>query len=137
MKSPVLLALALLLFAVPAFAQVPTIASVKVDLARVAAPTVIVATVNVPIASFTCNLAPTVLPGVTVNPEFVEFEDPALPLRACKASLKATVDARPPDQYVATASFVYSDAQVGGISLASNPFTRFDLATPQGLKLVK
>jgi hypothetical protein len=137
MKTTLLLATALLFAAVPTFAQVPTIASVKVDLARVAAPTVIVSTVTVPIGSFTCNLAKTTLPTVTVNPEFVEFEDPALPLRACKASILATINARPPDQYTASAAFLYSDAQVGGTSLPSNPFTVFTLATPLGLKVVR
>jgi len=136
MKSAILVAL---LAVVPAtlFAQVPTIASVKVDVSRVSTPTVIAVSVVVPWAAFTCNLPKTVLPPVSVNSDSVEFDDPANALRACKGSIAATLNALVPADYTAKATFVYSDAQVGGISLASNPFTRFDLLTPQGLKLVR
>jgi hypothetical protein len=132
-------ALVVLGFAAPARAQVPTVTGLKVDLARVASPTVVVATVTVPIASFTCNVAPTVLPTVTVNPDKVEYTDvlastPTSP-KVCRASITAAIAALAITDYLGTASFLYSDPGViGGVSLASNPFSRFDPSTPLGLR---
>jgi hypothetical protein len=133
----VLFTLAVLLLPASLFAQVPTIASVKVDVTRVSTPTVIAVSVVVPWAGFACDRAKTTLPTVSVNIDSVEMDDPANALRACKGSIAATVNALVPADYTAKATFVYSDAASGGISLASNPFTRFDYQTPQGVKAVK
>jgi hypothetical protein len=131
----VLFALVALLLPTSLFAQVPTIASVRVDVSRVSTPTVIAVSVVVPWAGFTCNLPKTTLPVVSVNPGSVEFNDPADALRACKGSVAATINALVPADYTAKAAFIYSDSVVGGISLASNPFTRFDYQNLQGIKL--
>ncbi len=136
--KPVALALVLFVFVVStALAQVPTIASVKVDIFRAATPTTLVTSVTVPWSTFTCNLPKTVLPPVTVNPANAEFDDPALAGRACKGSIATTLDARTPDQYVAAYTFIYSDGISGGTSTPSNPFTRSDYQTPQGAKVVR
>jgi hypothetical protein len=124
--------------ATPAFAQVPTITGIRIDLARISTPTVVAGSTIIPIAQPTCNLAPTTLPPVTVNPLQVEWTDPALPLRVCRAAIPLTLTGLVPADYQATATFIYSDPlYIGGTSTASNPFTRFDVATPVGLKLVK
>jgi hypothetical protein len=122
----------------PAFAQVPTIDSVRIGIAKVSAPTVEVATVTVPMSGVTCNLAPTVLPAVTTNPGQAEWDDPALVGRVCRANITATIAALPATEYVATGKYLYSDpAVIGGVSLASNPFTVFAPLTLRGLKLVR
>jgi mannose/fructose/N-acetylgalactosamine-specific phosphotransferase system component IIC len=122
---------------VDASPQAPTVTGIRIDLARLSSPATVAASTVIPIAQPTCNLAPTVLPPVTVNPLQVEWTDPALPTRVCRASIPVTLTALVPAEYQATAMFVYSDGSVGPASAASNPFTRFDAAIPQGLKLVK
>jgi len=122
---------------VAAAPQTPTVTGIRIDLARLSAPATVVASTVIPIAQPTCNLAPTTLPPVTVNPLQVEWTDPALPTRVCRAAIPVTLTGLVPADYQATAVFVYSDGSVGGTSLPSNPFTRFDAAIPQGLKLVK
>jgi hypothetical protein len=123
--------------AAPVLAQVPTQTGTRIEIMRVSAPTVVVATVTLTVAEIVCNLAPTPAVAVTVNPLQAEWTDQDLPARVCRGSLSAALTALAPDQYVARASFVYSDGSVGLASANSGPFTRFNLATPQGLKLVK
>jgi hypothetical protein len=121
----------------PAFAQAPTQTGTKIDFYRASAPTVLVGTVTLTVAETTCNLAPSPAVTVTVNPLQVEWTDPALPARVCRGATPIALTALPPEQYLARASFLYSDGSVGAASANSNPFTRFDSSTPQGLRLVK
>jgi hypothetical protein len=138
MKVLSLVAVIIFLLAATAHAQVPTIDSVRIGIAKVSAPAVEVATVTVPISGVVCNLTPTTLPLVTVNPGQAEWTDPANPLRVCRANIAATIAALPATDYVATAKYLYSDpAVIGGLSLASNPFTRFDPLTLLNLRLVR
>ncbi len=119
------------------FAQAPTITSLKVDVYKVSAPTVSVATVTIPIAQPTCNLTPAPVVAVTVNPSNVEYTDPVNAGRVCRADVAALVNGLPPEDYISKAAFLYSDATVGGTSLASNPFTRFASSIPLGLRFVR
>jgi hypothetical protein len=130
--------LLVLLYATPVLAQVPTIDSVRIGIAKASAPLVEVAAVTVPLSGVVCGLTPTVLPLVTVNPAQVEWTDLANALKVCRANISLTLNALPATDYVATGKYIYSDpAVIGGLSLASNPFTRFDPLTLQGLKLVR
>lgn len=123
---------------IPPVPQVPTVTGIRIDLSRLSTPGVVAATTIIPIAQPQCNLAPTVLPTVTVNPQQVEWTDPTLPARVCRAAIPVTLTGLVPADYQAVATFIYSDPLfIGGTSLPSNPFTRFDVLTPQGLKLVK
>lgn len=121
----------------PMFAQAPTVTGVKIDIAKVSAPTVVVASTVIPIAQPVCNLAPTTLPAVTVNPQQVEWTDPALPARVCRAAIPVTLGSLVPDNYQGVASFVFSDGSVGLASPVSNPFTVWLSPIPAGLRFVK
>jgi len=120
----------------PAFAQAPAIMAVKVDVSRVSTPTVIAATVTIPIASSACNLVASPVPPVTLNPGQAEYDDPANPTRVCRANVAALLAALPAADYTATGSYVYADGTVGGSS-TSGPFTRWDPQILRGFRIVR
>jgi hypothetical protein len=97
----------------------------------------VTASTTIPIAQPTCNLAPTTLPPVTINPTQVEWTDPALPARVCRAAIPITLGSLVPDNYQGVASFVMSDGSVGPASAISNPFTTYLQPIPTGVRFGK
>lgn len=122
----------------PLYAQaVPTITGVKVDLYRAADLVTVVTSTTVPVAGYVCNLAPSPANAATINPTILEFDDPVTTGRVCRADIRPMINALVAGDYLAKATYQYSDSGTGGTSAASNPFTRFLYALLTNLRLVR
>jgi hypothetical protein len=115
----------------------PTITSIHVDVYKSTDLNTIVGGTNVAVANITCNQTPSGFNGPIINPNKIEYTDPAIAGRTCVADISAFLKTLPADSYVAKANFRYSDSSNGGTSDASNPFTIFLTLILQGLKLLK
>lgn len=131
------LTLAFLAFASPAFAQL-TVTGAKMELFRVSAPTIVVNTQTYQVSTWQCNQTnPAPVTGPVINPNRLVFDDSNNAGRACIVDVSTFINATVAGDYHVTVKLVYNDGSEGGASNVSNPFTRFIAAVVTGVRLVR
>jgi hypothetical protein len=132
-----ILASLLVLIPVIAAAQTPTLTGVRLD---VYIPTDLVKTIDsqvFAVSVITCGLTPSPANAATVNPNKAEWVDTADTTKVCRMDVTQLINVLPAGNYVVRAFNHYSDGSIGGASTVSNPFTRFILTVPTGLRIVR
>lgn len=137
MKSFISTLVIALVLGVSLKAQAPTLTGIHLDVYQTQVPSVIVTTKLFPVAQIVCNLTPSPINTLTVNPTSIEWDDAANPGKSCRVTDKAFFDTLSPGDYTSKAYYHYSDNSLGGTSLASNPFTRFIGSIPINIRIVR